>query len=153
MKSFLRKIKKIAQYLFYPKEYCNNIELCGQYSEFLARFVVERMHITCKKGKVACFNTYSIPTVLHYHRAPIKLFFTQENTHVQWSAWQQFENVWEKEPSLALTLGFDYAEHPKYMRFPYWLEHIFGPMATRQEIADFIDIHNIADPNGKVVSR
>lgn len=142
----LKEIKKVIKYCFSPKQYYKNIEVCGQHTDFLVRFVTDRMRISCKKGQVACFNTYSIPTILHYHRAPIKLFFTQENTHVQWSAWQQFENIWEREPSLSFTCGFDYVDdNPQYMRFPYWLEHIFGPMATRQEIADFVNMHNVAD--------
>ena len=145
----LREIKRVVKYLLSPKEYYHNIELCGRYTAFMAKFITDRMHIACKRGQVACFNTYSIPAVLHYHRAPVKLFWTQENTHVQWSYWQQFENVWQKEPSLTFTCGFDYCEHPKYMRCPYWLEHIFGPMATQRDIADFVKAHNVTDPSGR----
>lgn len=141
----LKKIHKILNYIFRPKRYNHDIEIHGQYADFMAHIITNRMHTECPKGKVACFNTYSIPTVLHYHRAPIKLFWTQENTHVMYSAWQQFENIWQKEPSLSLTLGFDYAEHPKYLRFPYWLEHIFGAEATKEDIADFVEKSNFSD--------
>lgn len=141
----LRTFKRIFKYLLQPKEYYNGIEICGMYANFIARFIMDRMHITCKRGGAACFNTYSVPTILHYHPAPIKLFWTQENTHVQGSGWQQFEYVWEKEPSLSLTLGFDYTEHPKYMRFPYWLSRIFGPLATKESIHEFVTQHNISD--------
>lgn len=141
----LRKYKKILKYLFLPREYYKNIEIQGQFGDITARLLADRMGVNCKKGKIACFNTYSIPTVLHYHRAPIKLFCTQENTHVPESYWQQFENIWLREPSLSLTLGFDYAEHPKYLRFPYWLEHIFGPMATKEEIERFVQKYNYSN--------
>lgn len=141
----LKNIHKILNYIFRPKRYNHDIEIHGQYADFMAHIIANRMHIECPKGQVACFNTYSIPTVLHYHRAPIKLFWTQENTHVMYSAWQQFENIWRKEPSLSLTLGFDYAEHPKYLRFPYWLEHIFGAEATKEDIADFVAKYNFSD--------
>ena len=127
-----------------PRDHYNNIQVCGWGAMFLPYFVTDRMGIKCKRGKIASFNTYSLPTILHFHRAPIKVFYTQENTHVQGSNWQQFENVWLKEPSLTLTCGFDYAEHPKYLRIPYWIEHVFGPMATKQDIVDFVEKHNVS---------
>lgn len=146
MKTIYKKYKRILKYLIRSKEYYKNIEVCGQYADFMARIVTDRLGMSFPKGKVACFNTYSIPTILHYHPAPIKLFWTQENTHVEGSGWNEFENVWVKEPSLSLTLGFDYAEHPKYMRFPYWIEHMFGPTATKEDIERFVNDHNISDP-------
>ena len=141
----LKQLRKIVRYIVCKKQYYRNIEICGKHADFMARVVALRLHMEVPKERVACFNTYSIPTVLHYHRAPIKLFWTQENTHVMYSAWQQFENIWLKEPSLSLTLGFDYAEHPKYLRFPYWLEHIFGAEATKEDIADFVEKCNFSD--------
>lgn len=138
-----RKYKKIIRYLFSPREYIGDIQICGWGAKFLPRFIQDRMGFQLTRGKVASFNTYSLPTILHYHRAPIKVFYAQENTHVEKSYWQQFENVWLREPSLSLTCGFDYSEHPKYIRVPYWIEHVFGPMATKQDVADFIAEHNI----------
>ncbi len=142
-----KEIKRIIKYVFRPKEYYQNIQVCGRYAGYPARLVADRLSVECPKGRVACFNTYSIRTILHYHRAPIKLFFTQENTHVMGGYWQQFENVWFKEPSLSLTLGFDYAEHPKYLRFPYWLEHIFPVDVTEEQITSFVDEHNYSTDN------
>ncbi len=147
MKEKFREMKRIIKYLLQPKEYYKNIQVCGRHAEYAARLLADRLGATCPKGKVACFNTYSLPTVLHYHRAPIKLFFTQENTHVQDSYWQQHENAWLNEPSLTLTMGFDYAEHPKYMRFPYWLEHIFAPDVKKEYIEQFVDKYNISNDN------
>ena len=145
MNKTLRICKRVLKYLLLPKKYYDSIEICGQYADFMARIVADRLHIMVPKSKVACFNTYSVPTILHYHPASVKFFWTQENTHVDGSAWQEFENVWEKEPSLSLVLGFDYAEHPKYMRFPYWLEHIFGPTATKDDVIRFVQQHNFSD--------
>lgn len=149
MHPYLREIKRVIKYLLYPKKYYNGVEICGQFAEFMAQFITDRMQVECPKGKLACFNTYSVPTVLHYHRAPIKLFWTQENTHVQGSEWQKFENIYLKESSLALTLGFDYAQEDtsKYMRFPYWLERLFGALATKEDITRFVQQHNCTDPS------
>ena len=141
----LREIKKVIKYLLFRRTYYKNIEVCGLFAAFLARFITDRMRLICNKGQVACFNTYSVPTVLHFHRAPIKLFYTQENTHVQESSWQKFERIYDREPSLSLILGFDYADHPNYMRFPYWLEAIFSEHATPDLIQQFIKAHNHID--------
>ena len=143
----MRNAKKVIKYILKPKVYYHNIEICGQYADFMGRMVVDRLQMSYPKGKIACFNTYSVPSILHFHPAAIKFFWTQENTHVPYSLWQHFENVWEKEPSLSLTLGFDYAEHPKYLRFPYWLEHMFAPDVTKEQISAFILEHNYSVDN------
>ena len=149
MNTFIHKCKKVVKYLISPKEYYKGIQICGWGANFFPQFVADRMKFPPSYGRMASFNTYSVLTILHYHCAPIKLFFTQENTHVQGSTWQQFENIWQKEPSLSLTCGFDYAEHPKYLRFPYWLEHVFGPMATRESITEFVKNHNYSDSTNR----
>lgn len=147
MRKIFRNIKSFIKYLLSPKEYYKNIQICGWGAKYLPRFIVDRMKMECKRGKIASFNTYSLPTILHFHRAPIKLFFTQENTHVQESRWQWFEDIWIKEPSLVLTCGFDYAEHPKYLRFPYWLEHMFAPDVTKEQLNAFVDEYTYSKDN------
>ena len=149
MKAFLREYKRVVKYLFAPKEYYKNIQICGWGAHYLPHFIADRMKMQCERGKIACFNTYSLSTILHYHRAPIKLFITQESTHVVGSRWYQFEDVWLKEPSLSLTLGYDYAIHPKYMRFPYWLEHVFPCDITQDQLVAFVDEHNYSKDNTK----
>ncbi len=147
MKSKFKEFKRVIKYIISSKEYYKNIQICGRHAGYAARLVADRLGIECKKGEIACFNTYSLPIVLHYHRAPIKLFFTQENTHVHKSYWQQFENIWLKESSLSLVLGFDYAEHSNYIRFPYWLTHVFPVNVTKEQLISFVEEHNISKDN------
>ena len=147
MNALFTKYKRVIKYLLSPREYYKNIQICGWGANYLPRFIADRMKIDFKRGKIASFNTYSLPTILHYHRATVKLFFTQENTHVPESQWLWAEDIWKKEPSLTLTCGFDYAEHPKYLRFPYWLEHMFAPDVTKEYIEQFVDKYNISKDN------
>lgn len=147
MNHWLKELKRIVKYIIRQKVYYKNIQVCGMHAEYTARLVADRLGLDCQKGRVACFNTYSTRTVLHYHRAPIKLFFTQENTHAPESRWQWFKNVWQNEPSLSLTLGFDYTKHPKYLRFPYWLSYIFIPEITKEQIISFVEEYNISKDN------
>lgn len=146
-----KKIKRIVKYFIRPKTYHNNIEICGQYAAYMARYISDRLHIVCNNGEVACFNSYTIPEIVHLNRAKKKFFYTQENTHVLNSFWQLWENIYLRDKSLTFSIGFDYAEHPKYMRFPYWLEHIFGVSATKETIYAFIrEYTNNADSAKRV---
>ena len=144
-----KEIKKTIKYFHSPKKYYKNIELCGLWTDFIAKFIADRMHLDCKRGTVISFSASSLPILVKYKKTQYKIFYTRENTHVQESYWQQFENLWLKEPSLSLICGFDYAEHPKYIRFPFWLERLFGPMATQKDIADFVKLHNLSNPSNR----
>lgn len=120
--------------------------MCSRCTEFVTSFIVDRLKLSYKKGKVAVFSASSIPEIMRMECAKVKIFQTRENTHVPESYWQQFEDIHLKEPSLNLSLGFDYYDHPRYLRFPYWLEHMFGPTATKEDIERFVQDHNISNP-------
>ena len=145
----LKKIHKILNYIFHPKRYYKNIELCGPYCEFWARFVADRLKIEIQKGKLSIMTPYVIPFILRISRGRYKIFFTGENTHVEGSGWQKWETCWLWKNSPSLSLGFDYAEHPKYLRFPYWIEHIFWVEATKEDIADFVEKYNFSNIIGR----
>lgn len=145
-----RAFKKFIKYLISPKKYQNGIEVCGNNNEFLVQFIADRMHIKCKKGDLACFSVYGpVPAVICVNRAKRKIFYTIENTHVPESLWQQFEDIHLKIPSLSLSLGFDYYDHPRYLRLPFWIERPFGALATREDIAQFIEQHNYSDSSNR----
>lgn len=149
-KKIYRTIKKTIKYLISPKKYEKGIEVCGDHNDFIVRFIADRMHIECNKGDMACFSVYgTVPAIIRLNRAKRKFFYTAENTHVPESLWQQFEDIHLKEPSLSLSLGFDYYEHPRYLRIPYWMERPFGALATREDVADFINQHNYSSMAGR----
>ena len=142
----IKQIKKTLKYIVCPKKYYNHIELCGLNTIFFAQFITDRIHLCFEKGKVASFSASSVPLVLRFKRNKYKFFYTLENTHVPESYWQKYEDIHLKEPSITLSLGFDYYEHPRYMRFPFWLERLFGPMATQEDVSRFVEQHNYSDP-------
>lgn len=64
----------------------------------------------------------------------IKIFFTGENVHkkefVQYSDYLLFDST------TRLSLGFDYFEHEKYIRFPLWILYMFSPNSSDSDILD-----------------
>ena len=145
----LKKTHKIVNYIFLSKKYYRQIELCGKYSESLARFITDRLKIEKQKGDISILTPYVLPEILRLNRCKKKIFNTAENTHVMESGWQQWERCWTWKNAPTLSLGFDYAEHPKYLRFPYWLEHMFGSEATREDVAAFVKEYNYSDSENR----
>ncbi|MCR5050870.1 MAG: hypothetical protein K6A36_07290 [Paludibacteraceae bacterium] len=145
MNKTLRNIKRAIKYLLTPKRYYKGIVVTGKGCDFLAQFITDRMQLNVKRGDVTVFSAYSILYGLYWNRAKYKFFFTAENTHAPTSHWLQFENIHLRIPSLTLSLGFDYCDHPRYMRFPYWLERPFGPFSTLESVSEFVHQHNYAD--------
>lgn len=143
MKRKFRSFKRIFRYLCSPKKYYKSILLGDDFSGFLARiidrYVPEQER---QKKSIACFSPYGYPEVFRINRCKYKFFYTQENTHVEQAKWQEWENcyLWKNAPTL--SLGFDYFEHPKYIRFPYWMHHIFSYNISKQEIDSFVNQYN-----------
>lgn len=146
MNERIRNIKRAIKYLFFlKKEYYKGIEVNGRHCDFLTHFIADRMQIKCAQGDIAVFSAYSILFGMLWSRAKYKFFFTAENTHAPTSHWLQFEDIHLRVPSLTLSLGFDYYDHPRYMRFPYWLERPFGPFTTFEDVSRFVQQHNYSN--------
>ena len=144
MKIKWKSIKRAIKYILLHKLYHNNIELCGKWAHTIPIFLTDRMGLHFKKGEMSCYGPYADPLIYHLHRNKYKFFYTPENTHVLDSPWQRWENCWLWADAPSLSMGFDYIDHPHYVRFPYWLDHIFGPLATREDIVAFIAQHDIS---------
>lgn len=136
-------IKRAIKYFFSRKLYYNNIEMCSRWCYTIPMMLSDRMQLTYRKGEISCYAAYAEPLVYHFHHNKFKFFYTQENTHAANSPWLRWKECWLWKDAPSLSIGFDYVDHPKYIRFPYWIEHIFGPIATRQDVAAFVVKHNI----------
>jgi glycosyltransferase involved in cell wall biosynthesis len=67
-------------------------------------------------------------------RSDFKIFYTVENVHVVQSPWIQYEDLLLNDDRINLSIGFDYIENPKYIRFPYWIMTNFSPSETYESI-------------------
>lgn len=141
----LKTLHKVITYLFSPKQYHEGIELCGAFSNYLPMILTMRMSENVWKGKdIASFSPSSIPEIYYLNRKKIKLFYTQENTHVVNSYWHRWENCYQWKNAPTLSVGFDYVDQPNYIRFPYWFDHLFDPDVSREELAAYVERNNYA---------
>lgn len=145
IKEILRKLKKIYIYFTSTHAYYKGIKLSDSHCEYLAHFIADKMNADCDLNKIALFSASSLPEILRLERRPIKIFYTIENVHVFESYWERWENLHLQKYAPALSVGFDYCDHPRYVRFPYWLERPLGAYATKEGIAKFVREHNYSN--------
>lgn len=61
-----------------------------------------------------------------------RIFYSGENVHH--SVFKDYNNNLLDRHSIDLSLGFDYIDDIRYMRFPLWLLEMFSPDATEEDI-------------------
>ena len=145
----LKRLHKILRYLFSNKSFYHNIEQCDANCAYWPRFIVDRLGIEPEKGEVAVMSTSSIPDLLWITRSRYKVLYTLENIHAKWSTWKNWENCWTWNNAPTLSIGFDYSDQPKYLRFPYWLLTSFPPTVTYEDVVSFIDKYNYSDSTAR----
>jgi hypothetical protein len=95
------------------------------------------MHICKLTNKtITIFGVNGFRETIKLAKSDYKIFYTAENIHDEGSHWKQFEDLLIPEKCINLSLGFDYIEDKKYLRFPFWLMANFEPEDT------FADIQN-----------
>lgn len=67
----------------------------------------------------------------------IRIYFNGENNHHPNFA-PYLHNLLDHS-SIDLSLGFDYTDDPRYMRFPLWILEMFPPESTEQDIKHICD--------------
>lgn len=149
--SLIHTSKLILKSLFAKKEYYQSIQLCSNHGIYVAVLITKRIPIELwANKKIASFTPYVSPKVFRVNRCKYKIFFTQENTRVKESQWEVWNDcyLWENAPSL--SMGFDYYDHPKYIRFPYWLAHMFPIEVTHRQIESFVLEHTISNSSNRI---
>jgi len=95
---------------------------------WLYQFIIKRGILTkSSKKSISIFSVNGDKSAIDFNRSNIKIFYTAENVHVPFSHWQKYEDLLLTKKSVNLSLGFDYINHPKYLRFPYWIMANFKP--------------------------
>ena len=91
---------------------------------WLPRFIYERGLLKNSKKNIAIFSVFGRRLNIDIDRSEYKLFFTGENLHARFL---EYEDLMLNNKSIDLSVGFDYLEHVKYIRFPIWIMTIFEP--------------------------
>jgi len=113
----------------------NNYGLMNNYSiedHWLAKFILSRNYLD--KRTLSIFGVNGDKLAIKINRSDFKLFYTIENVHVKLSPWHKYEDLLIFDKRIDLSLGFDYINNKKYLRFPYWLMTMFDPTDTYEII-------------------
>jgi hypothetical protein len=91
------------------------------------------------KARFALFSTLGSINLLnidehlhHCNRNRKRLFFTGENIHHP--VFNDYKDNLLDRSSIDLSLGFDYIDNPRYLRFPIWLLEMFPPQSSVEDI-------------------
>lgn len=66
------------------------------------------------------------------HVTGIKVFFSGENVHC--APYDEYSDYLLRDKTTDLSLGFEYFEDNRYLRFPLWLLYMFDATSTREDI-------------------
>ena len=114
---------------------------------WLYRFVKSRKI----NKKISFFSVFGNRFIVDYSfGVGKKVFFTGENlTETNISTKEDIEYKDHCLNSVDLSLGFDYIDHPKYMRFPLWITYL--TTGTEQSINDIEEkINTINNPSHRL---
>lgn len=110
--------------------------------EWLPRFIYEREILKDTKKKAAIFSVFGRRFIINIDRSDFKVFFTGENVH---SRFLEYGDLMLNNRNVDLTIGFDYLEHEKYIRFPIWLMNLFEPKESYEAIKQKCQLLNRFD--------
>lgn len=102
-------------------------------SHWLNQFISNRVTIP-KNKSLSIFGVNGTKFASKINQSNYKIFYTIENVHVKQSTWIDYNNLLLDCKNIDLSLGFDYIDHPQYIRFPYWLMTTFSSSANYESI-------------------
>jgi hypothetical protein len=109
-------------------------------NHWLYRFIVNRIGLNkYTKEKLSIFGVNGYRAAIHINKDRFKIFYTVENVHDKGSYWERYEDLLIPDKSISLSLGFDYIDNPKYLRFPFWLMSVFEPEDNYDQIKQKCD--------------
>lgn len=92
---------------------------------WLRDFIQDRNLLVNSNKKVSVFSVFGSKRMMRLNRDDIKIFIARENVHRE--QWKDYANNCQDVKSIDLSLGFDYGDTDRYMRFPLWIMWLFPP--------------------------
>ena len=157
MKQFLRKnniYKQLRQLYYNYKAYnfwqkntnvrIHNFLLHPAPQDYwLQEFIVYRNLLQNSNKKISIFSVFGSKEMIHLNRDDIKIFIARENIHRE--QWTDYADNCLDVSSINLSLGYDYVDSERYMRFPLWIMWLFPPTVDYEYIKEWCD--RINHPN------
>ncbi len=106
---------------------------------WLLKFIYFRK-INNKKKSISIFSVFGYRYNIFLDKSLIKIFYTGENVHAkEFSFSGKYTDNMLKSRKINLSIGFDYIENDKYIRFPLWMMYVFDSNATINDIKSKCD--------------
>ena len=97
---------------------------------WFARFMRHRGILTDKK--LSLYSVFGDRNLIKYDTRDVKLFVTGENVH--FGDFKIFSDNMLADKEIDLSMGFDYFDDERYIRFPLWLRTQFAPEMSEKDI-------------------
>ena len=137
----LRKLQRAKN--AYCGEYINGIKHYNWHTggdSWIGDFIRARFsERECKKLSVV--SVFGTPRTFWFNKHENKIFFTGENP----DRYPNYKN--HALPYVKISLGFDYLDEPNYLRFPLWMQYLFKPDSSVDDIKILADKINNFSPD------
>ena len=97
------------------------------------RFIQSRRLLKDKK-KICFYSTFGDRNIIEKTHGDVNVFFTGEN--LKRGDHKKYADHLMSDPFLDLSMGFEYFEDAKYLRFPLWIHYMFDPESTDEDIVE-----------------
>lgn len=92
---------------------------------WLRDFILHRGLLDSSNKTISIFSVFGSKMMMRLNRDDIKIFIARENVHRE--QWTDYVDNCLDVKSIDLSLGFDYGDTERYMRFPLWIMWLFPP--------------------------
>ena len=103
---------------------------------WVTRFLKHRGLLKTEK-RLSFYSVFGDKKLLDYDNRNLKIFITGENIHAH--SFDSYADNLLSSKEIGLSLGFDYLDNAKYVRFPLWLRTAFQPEWTEKEIINRVE--------------
>ena len=130
----LRKIAEAGNKDIAPIHQYNFWKVASEGSWF-ARFM--RYRGVEMNKRLSLYSVFGDRDVIRYDKREVKMFVTGENLHFR--EFHAFADNMLADKEISLSMGFDYFEDDRYIRFPLWLRAQFAPEMSEKEIVQRVN--------------
>lgn len=81
---------------------------------------------------VAIFSVFGERSMIDKVKADVKIFYSAEN--LERPEFARYKDYCLNNPTIDFAMGFDLVEHPKYLRFPLWMDYMFPADSSEEAI-------------------
>lgn len=101
--------------------------------------------------KLGLYSIFAPMWLRIFDNSDIRIFQARENLHKK--GMEKWLHQFVDDPKIDLSIGFDYIDHPQYLRIPFWLTwNVFSPTDTFDDIKNKIARMNSAE-NHSFINR